>query len=1361
MFRMRLFLVNLIAMSALSAVTASAGRAQSRPGSGSPPPAAPETYVERQGQSGGSPKAVLRPLPEGLVAAGASITEVMRSAFGPGPASGRRTQPSLEPAASGHPRGSLSAAARGKLDATLLSLVKDSGPVSDSARPQVTPSERDPIGRRLKARVGAHGGAGTVTQAPSAGRQELRVLVTTDDIVTAQQAGLRVLGRVGDQVAGVVLAGNLADLAALPSVRGIRSPTRFEATNDRARADSGVDWSANELGATGDGVIVAAIDSGIDFTHPTFRNSDGTTRLRALLDMAYPGDVDADGVLDGPVGGGTEYTAAEIDAALQQGNGEVYRVSSDEPLEGDRALVVALDVPGDAPAATTLDVHIDLSHEQLDKLELTIRDPAGRVFPIPLVGTANQLQATYRLQLPRRFKPAGQWKLEMITPPDTWGSFGSFAVIVNRLVQQQDFNGHGTHVMGTAGGTGQTTGGDRGFAGVATGASLLFVRGPRGLHYFDEDDQLTSLAWIDQQARALGQPYVVNMSLGGQYGAHDGSSPVEQAIDQLVGTGRAGKAVVVAAGNDGDHQIHAGGELRPGQDTIPFDIEPAEGQDGVGRDWATLWFEGSPAPTLGLSWPNPARYTCESRLVDEDGNYISPLPDCTAIRRLTAGGPTVAILLWDPDDVLASILTITWARHAVSSASEIALNWSATENYWVLNGTWSLRLAGARGRWDAWDLNGDCRPLLDCDTGLTLGMPGTARNAITVGAHTTRAEWIDIDGQPRTRGEKLATLATFSSRGPTRDGRAKPEITAPGAALASALSATVEACPYLSPQFCQVEDPDSVLRQSYVTEEHQVMSGTSMATPMVAGAVALLLGQQPSLDAAAIKELLRQGARQDDYTGRPPAAHLWGAGKLDAYRSLQRLRGELTPAPSGDRVSVAGLTFIAERDVHFPAQPSGSGTRADPIVLPEAISGPAPVIRIEGFATLDNRAEIDPPPPPGETWFHQSFWLQPDVANHNDEACHHFDHELQSEPGRPSPEDDGLAFAQGEERVRPYLSNRFFTTVEEAEARDFVNFSDGLLPVGATGWFRYVVSMTYSQVLAARTPGMDAPTGVDVTRLGMTAPAVPQAARGSGPRQALDVAWLVQRCNRVPVTPEPTAFPPRPTVPPRPTQPAGTARRTVFLPLVLSDPGCPPRDQYSDVVLVVDASTSMLETLPDGRKKFEVALEAARAFVADMRLHDSGPSDQIAIVAFNNTSEVVQGLTSSQATLDQALDRFTPIVQQSRIELGIYGGLVELMGPHHREANRRVMVVLSDGRANPVPGEEAVQAAAGAKAAGVLVYVLGIGPSIDETVLLAMATDRARYSLVPSLSDLKEIMAGLAATRIPCAPENYWPSGAH
>jgi minor extracellular serine protease Vpr len=68
------------------------------------------------------------------------------------------------------------------------------------------------------------------------------------------------------------------------------------------------------------------------------------------------------------------------------------------------------------------------------------------------------------------------------------------------------------------------------------------------------------------------------------------------------------------------------------------------------------------------------------------------------------------------------------------------------------------------------------------------------------------------------------------------------------------------------------------------------LSGTSMAGPVVSGIVALLLEANPYLSAHQVKEILKESARQDNFTSNIPldGSLIWGAGKVNAYQAIQK-----------------------------------------------------------------------------------------------------------------------------------------------------------------------------------------------------------------------------------------------------------------------------------------------------------------------------------------------------------------------------------------------------------------------------------------------------------------------------------------
>lgn len=97
-------------------------------------------------------------------------------------------------------------------------------------------------------------------------------------------------------------------------------------------------------------------------------------------------------------------------------------------------------------------------------------------------------------------------------------------------VREKDLNGHGTHVAGTAAGNGAALTSLK-YMGVAPNADIVMVKG--GNSSFSTNNIIDALTYFKNVANALGKPIVINMSIGGQDGAHDGSNPEEIAVDNF------------------------------------------------------------------------------------------------------------------------------------------------------------------------------------------------------------------------------------------------------------------------------------------------------------------------------------------------------------------------------------------------------------------------------------------------------------------------------------------------------------------------------------------------------------------------------------------------------------------------------------------------------------------------------------------------------------------------------------------------------------------------------------------------------------------------------------------------------------
>jgi hypothetical protein len=217
---------------------------------------------------------------------------------------------------------------------------------------------------------------------------------------------------------------------------------------------------------------------------------------------------------------------------------------------------------------------------------------------------------------------------------------------------------------------------------------------------------------------------------------------------------------------------------------------------------------------------------------------------------------------------------------------------------------WKIALAGkeirTNGGWDAWVDASSCTypsaiflPGNDysIDPNDTIGIPGTAHNVVTVGAYISKTTWVGlVGGTYGSTANHIEQIAPFSSLGPTRDNRTKPDIVAPGMVIASARSSIVPA---------SNSDPDHY---------HRVLGGTSMAAPHVAGVIALMLQYSPALSALQIADILRNTAREDLITGFLPTSgsRVWGFGKADARTATGFFRASIVSLnlPSSARVPI-------------------------------------------------------------------------------------------------------------------------------------------------------------------------------------------------------------------------------------------------------------------------------------------------------------------------------------------------------------------------------------------------------------------------------------------------------------------------
>jgi subtilisin family serine protease len=413
---------------------------------------------------------------------------------------------------------------------------------------------------------------------------------------------------------------------------------------------------------------------------------------------------------------------------------------------------------------------------------------------------------------------------------DTYTSAERVIIVKNH----EGAGAHGTYVTGIAAGNGAPFGT---YKGVAPGADLILVTYRNDVPVGGSAYLLDAIDYIRKHRLASGRPVTINISQGDNLGAHDGTSLLERAIDNVVEEGRA--LVVVSAGNErgGPASHHARGKVEQGRELVlSFMLAESPGRV-VDGDAIELWYDGDDRFAVALQSPG-----------GEKSDFVEPCGKDVAVEFAAGNRARICSQLGHP----------TNGGNRVGIIFERGDEWGA--------GLWRLILRGdgvVRGDFDAWADRPNAVTVIDFRShqsdASTITLPGNSRRAITVGGFVSRPL------SCRHKSEVKGDFASGSSIGPTRDGRVKPDLTAPSTLI-------------MAPR----------MRKDSHSPRYDLRSGTSMAAPHVTGVIALLWSLWPGLEAGRIRDALLSTACADSFTGATPNTS-WGHGKLDAGAAYEAL----------------------------------------------------------------------------------------------------------------------------------------------------------------------------------------------------------------------------------------------------------------------------------------------------------------------------------------------------------------------------------------------------------------------------------------------------------------------------------------
>ena len=636
-------------------------------------------------------------------------------------------------------------------------------------------------------------------------------LVKSDgEIEAIREQGGVVMQNFGNDICAAFLPiDRLGELEQNSHVLRMEANAPSELMNDTSAVILGVDkaWNQEHSSAlpqafTGKGVVAGVMDVGFDFTHPAFRNSDGTSRIKWFWDPAAPD-------------------------ATNDGLGMIYS-----------------------------------------------------------------------------------------TPAE---------VLAARFCTNADSENHGCHVMGSMAGCGL----NGRYVGMAPEADIMGAHLPLG-HFTDkflkriseyilshrEDDtfpddviikvdlssvfELVELYNIFKAADAAGEPCVVNWSFGASPNFLHDNTLFEEVFNQLVGPGH---IVVTSAGNSGHKKSYL---KKEGNTELDQDVYYSGTSGQFVINLRTELEE--PDFMFGLTFDgveNLLTITTDAiREAAERGKMlVHNIPEMKVFYSFYRGAydKLVYRIKINPTDSFMNVIRINedsvkmHGKLLVDAPAQVDMMGEQTNTTSVLFSTENL--LNSRG----------------CQMG-TIGLPANLERIIAVGAMHQRTAFTNIHNEQstyKTLGSEEGHLTSFSSCGPTANGRIKPDVVAPGHNILSCLNSF-----YSNNHDTKATSEEVVPRTAYTAEAYGqtyamwAMSGTSMACPIAAGVIALWLQAKPDLTPEDILGVIERTSHQPEpeFSGEGKNIY-YGWGEIDAYAGLLDILDVTANIPELSQHQPAGIKF--------------------------------------------------------------------------------------------------------------------------------------------------------------------------------------------------------------------------------------------------------------------------------------------------------------------------------------------------------------------------------------------------------------------------------------------------------------------
>lgn len=406
---------------------------------------------------------------------------------------------------------------------------------------------------------------------------------------------------------------------------------------------------------------------------------------------------------------------------------------------------------------------------------------------------------------------------------------------------------HGTHCAGIAGGGGAGTI----YRGVAVDAEFLFVSVS-----LTDQQVIDAWRWMYDVSQKEGKRLVISMSWGLYYLDYmDGTGPLSDEMQRL---NDLGVVFVTSAGNNGDENDHLMHTFTP-QDTMrTFFSFPSS---SIGSRITMMNSAYNPFSFSLFAMDNSYNIVAETPFyATADGGFVNS--------ELVVGTDTIRY--WFEAEATNDYNYRPGVQLRVARNNSYKLGLAVAADGGEFH-AWNMALIETDyGNWGgAFMRPGQHLDWIQGDALYGISTPANIDCSIAVAAHSPRftAPSGNVVG---------GAIASFSSSGPGFHSVNKPDISAPGKSIVSAISSYTNT--YTGTYTKTVEFNG----RSY---KFASLSGTSMAGPFVAGVAALVLQVNPYLSAAQVKDILLQTAYNDTYTEQEGTLR-FGSGKVNAYQAV-------------------------------------------------------------------------------------------------------------------------------------------------------------------------------------------------------------------------------------------------------------------------------------------------------------------------------------------------------------------------------------------------------------------------------------------------------------------------------------------